>query len=104
MFLLKMYLPSMKGAKAPGSCILHRFRVHWNSVEAIMQKNITLSAEESLIRKARERARREQTSLNEAFRDWLQRYAVQDSAPEACDRLGYADAGQSFTRDELNGR
>jgi predicted nucleic acid-binding protein len=34
-------------------------------------KNITLSADESLIEAARERARADQTTLNKAFRVWL---------------------------------
>ncbi|MDZ7728611.1 MAG: hypothetical protein U5Q44_10705 [Dehalococcoidia bacterium] len=34
-------------------------------------KNITLSADENLIEAARERARRENTTLNEQFRRWL---------------------------------
>jgi hypothetical protein len=38
-------------------------------------KNITLSADESLIEAARERARSEQTTLNEQFRRWLADYA-----------------------------
>jgi hypothetical protein len=38
-------------------------------------KNITLSAEESLIEAARARARAEQTTLNEQFRRWLAAYA-----------------------------
>lgn len=38
-------------------------------------KNITLSAEESLIEAARERARAEQTTLNEQFRLWLAEYS-----------------------------
>lgn len=38
-------------------------------------KNITLSAEESLIEAARARARAEQTTLNEQFRRWLADYA-----------------------------
>ena len=40
-----------------------------------MSKNITLTADGSLIERARERARRERTTLNEAFREWLMRYA-----------------------------
>jgi hypothetical protein len=38
-------------------------------------KNITLSADESLIEAARERARAEQTTLNEQVRRWLAAYA-----------------------------
>ena len=38
-------------------------------------KNITLSAEEGLIEAARERARADNTTLNEQFRRWLADYA-----------------------------
>ena len=41
-------------------------------------KNITLSGDEALIQKAREKARRENTNLNAAFREWLSRYVGQD--------------------------
>ena len=39
-----------------------------------MLKNITLSAEDILIKKAREKALRENTTLNYLFRDWIKRY------------------------------
>jgi len=39
---------------------------------------------------------------------WLARYVAQDEAPpryeELMERLAYARAGRSFSRDELNGR
>jgi len=73
-----------------------------------MIKNITLSAEEELIRKAREKARRERTTLNATFRQWLQQYASR-SAKTAdyrsfMDSLSYANPGRKFSRDELNER
>lgn len=37
-------------------------------------KNITLSADADLIEQARERARREHTTLNAQFRLWLEEY------------------------------
>jgi hypothetical protein len=37
-----------------------------------MLKNITLRAEENLIRRARERAAAENTTLNAEFRRWLE--------------------------------
>ena len=40
-----------------------------------MLKNITFSAEEELIDKAREQARKEKTTLNALFRRWLKQYA-----------------------------
>src|SRR5580693_3820232 len=45
-------------------------------------RNITLSAEADLIERARERASRENTTLNAAFREWLQRYAGQDTGSQ----------------------
>jgi hypothetical protein len=73
-----------------------------------MLKNITVSAEESLIRKAREKAEREKKSLNSLFREWLARYIGQDGAgknyEELMEKLRYARPGRKFTRDELNER
>jgi hypothetical protein len=38
-------------------------------------KNITLTADEALIERARERAKAEGSTLNESFRKWLAEYA-----------------------------
>ena len=71
-------------------------------------KNITFTADESLIQKAREKARKEHTSLNKRFREWLERYASHGEREEEVEailsKLDYAKAGRSFTRDELNER
>ena len=40
-------------------------------------KNITLSADETLIQRARLVARARETTLNAAFREWLEQYAEQ---------------------------
>lgn len=45
-------------------------------------KNITLSADEGLIEAARERARAENTTLNEQFRLWLTNYARREQQTE----------------------
>ncbi len=45
-------------------------------------KNVTLSAEDHLIEQARELARANHTTLNQAFRDWLQSYVHRESAAE----------------------
>ena len=45
-----------------------------------MLKNITLSAEENLIKKARKQASVEQTTLNAMFRKWLERYSGKSKA------------------------
>jgi len=71
-------------------------------------KNITFSAKESLIKKARERARTENTSLNKRFQEWLEQYASRDENKDEfeniMDRLGYADPGKTFSREEMNER
>ncbi len=43
-----------------------------------MLKTITLSAEGELIRKARDKANRERTTLNAKFRQWLKQYVSAD--------------------------
>ena len=72
-----------------------------------MVRNVTLSAEESLLERARERAGREQRSLNDAFREWLTRYAGadrEDAYEDLMDRLAEVRSGRHFSRDELNER
>ncbi len=73
-----------------------------------MLKNVTLSSEDWLIGRAREKAVREKTTLNALFRQWLARYVGQDrSAVEyhaLMERLSYVQADHSFSRDELNER
>ena len=69
-------------------------------------KNITFSADDGLIRKARERAAREHTNLNAAFREWLARYAhvSGDDYDIVMDSLDAVRPGKTFTREELNER
>jgi hypothetical protein len=51
-------------------------------------KNITLSADERLIEEAREKARRQNTTLNEQFRSWLADYVGRrERANARCARL-----------------
>ena len=73
-----------------------------------MLKNITLSADEKLIKKAREKAQREHTTLNENFRRWLKRYIISDTNKSKYDdlmnTLNYVNPGRKFSRDELNER
>lgn len=73
-----------------------------------MLRNITMSAEASVIDRARERARRESTTLNEVFRGFLLRYIGQEAAPGEyrglMDRLSDVQAGAHFTRNDLNER
>ena len=73
-------------------------------------KNITLSADDKLIEAARERARAEQTTLNEQFRRWLADYVRQEHQTESAMALievlrgQVRTGGRKFTRDEMNER
>ena len=71
-------------------------------------KNITLSAEDELIERARLRAAKEKRTLNAAFRDWLQRYAGADTGREEyarlMKRLSHVRSGRGFSREEMNER
>jgi len=73
-----------------------------------MNKNITLSADESLIQQARRRAFEENTTLNSLFREWLERYVEQPAASsryrDLMERLAHVRAGSAFTREEMNDR
>ncbi len=73
-----------------------------------MLKNITLSAEEELIRKAREKANKERTTLNATFRQWLKQYISRNTKTidvnNFMEQLNYADSGRHFSREELNER
>lgn len=70
-------------------------------------RNITLSADEDSIERARERARRENRSLNDVFRDWLEVY----SGKQKSYSLGYfqekwkhVKTGGPYSREEMNER
>jgi len=71
-------------------------------------KNITFSADENKIQLAREVARSENKTLNDAFRDWLDWYGsrtVTAARIEALfEKLKHVNAGRKFTRDEMNER
>lgn len=73
-----------------------------------MLKNITFSAEADLIRKARERAAAKNTTLNEEFRRWLEKYVEHPETAQAFAalmvRFDYVQAGRTFQRDEMNER
>jgi len=73
-----------------------------------MLQNVTLSAEKTLIQRARQRAEAENTTLNAEFRSWLAQYverprAIADFAA-LMTGLDYVQSGKTFTRDELNER
>lgn len=76
-------------------------------------KNITLSAEESLIENARQKAQSQNTTLNAEFRRWLATYALDDNDAEQrvqrylnlMEELSSVRTdGRTFTRDEMNER
>lgn len=71
-------------------------------------KNITLSADEDLIEKARALARSRQKTLNAAFREWLEQFVSETGS--AADyrslmrRLRHVNSGRRFSREEMNER
>lgn len=73
-----------------------------------MYKNITLSAEEEWIARARVKAASEKSTLNELFRRWLRQYVERGKTENEIDivmeSIAYAYSGKKFTRDELNER
>jgi hypothetical protein len=74
--------------------------------------NITLSADERVIKKSREYARRHNTSLNQLIRDYLKRVASMEEGPTpgeefvsiARDYAGESAPDYRFDRDELHRR
>ena len=80
--------------------------VHLNSVHCIRVKNIPLSAEETLIEQARLVARTRHTTLNAAFREWLEQYAARAGAGASVEalmrRLRHVRSAGPYTRDEMN--
>ena len=81
------------------------------SVYTTSMRNITLSATDALIDRAREKARTQGVTLNDEFRKWLASYVQEQDAQSAVARfrsvmqaLPSVDAGRTFTRDELNER
>ena len=73
-------------------------------------RNVTFSADERLIEAARDRARRERTTLNEEFRRWLEAYALRENLAHAAMetiadlQTNLRTGGRRFTRDEMNER
>jgi len=71
-------------------------------------KNITLSADEDLIEKARALAHSQRTTLNEAFRGWLAQFTASEGDAQSfhalMQQLRHVDAGGHYTRDEMNER
>lgn len=72
-------------------------------------KNITLSADKSLIEAARRRASEERTTLNAQFRLWLENYAQSEWQAEQAmsvvrELQGKLRVGRKLTREEMNER
>ena len=71
-------------------------------------KNVTLSADEGLIEKARACALEQKSTLNALFRLWLSDLVKQREAEERLKeldlRLGYVRSGGKFTREQMNER
>lgn len=71
-------------------------------------KNITFSADDDKIELAREVARSEHRTLNDAFREWLEQYGSRRvraaDIEELYRSLRHVNAGRKFTRDEMNER
>jgi len=73
-----------------------------------MLKNITLTAEEDLLERARSRAAEENSTLNAEFRKWLEKFVERPQSIkeflQIMSRLEYAEPGRLFSREELNER
>ncbi len=71
-------------------------------------RNITLSADDELIDRARARAAAEHATLNEKFRAWLAVYVGQDRRAQdfrvLMGQLAHVRSGRRFGRDEANER
>ena len=83
--------------------VLHEIRVHYLSM-----KNITMSADEDLIERARLIARSQRRTLNDAFREWLLRFTQSTGDAQGFEalmnRMKYVNAGRRFSREEMNER
>jgi predicted transcriptional regulator len=71
-------------------------------------KNITFSADEDLIERARSIASGQRRTLNAAFREWLTQFTQSTGDAQGFDalmkHLRHVDAGRQFSRDEMNER
>ena len=71
-------------------------------------KHITLTADENLIKRARQIAKLQRKTLNVVFREWFENFAAPAGDVQKFDalmnRLKHVKAGRSFTRDEMNQR
>ena len=95
---------SLLGWPIPQQCTVIVYAIY---VSASV-KNITLSAPADAIERARLKARLENTTLNEAFRQWLNSYVGKkltgDEYLQLMEKLSYVRPGRKFTREEMNER
>jgi hypothetical protein len=77
-------------------------------VYTILVKNITFSADENLIEQARKVAADQHTTLNAAFREWLEQYSGRlrwlEEYDALMERTKYFKVDRKYTRDEMNER
>ncbi len=84
--------------------------LHTSVVYTGVVRNITFSADEELIERAREVARRNQRTLNEEFREWLKQYADTHaerrkmSIVELVSQMKPVKMGRKLSREEMNER
>ena len=82
--------------------------VRTGAVYTVRMKNVTLSADDRLLERARDLARRRSTTLNQMFRDWLGELTAsrtrKDRYEDLMRRLAHARSGGPFSRDEMNAR
>jgi hypothetical protein len=73
-----------------------------------MLKEITLNAEEELIKQAIFLAKQRNTTLETEFQQWLNHYICQnqlvDNYTQLMNELSHIQVGRTFSRDELNER
>lgn len=77
-------------------------------VHTARMRNVTISADEAVLRQARNRARAEHRTLNELVREWMAQYIAQPAAGDTYDalmqRMSHVAAGRRFSREELHER
>jgi hypothetical protein len=71
-------------------------------------RNVILKADEALIKRAQLAVRARHTTLNAAFREWLERYVAQTGSGVAVDAtmrlLRHVRSSGPYARDEMNQR
>ena len=73
-----------------------------------MLTNVTVSAENILIKRAEEKAHKENKTLDNLFNEWLNQY-IRNSNPvdefeEFMAHAKYVNPGKRFSREEMNAR